>query len=105
MGEVHPNRRRHSGYLTSKSTKSAKAQAKCANCSGPHPENFSGCSKNPINIKNNKNKPTKNVWQERAAARKEKVSQQKPTFSEVVKGVQNNESPDAKAVMTQMAQR
>ncbi|GFS30944.1 nucleic-acid-binding protein from transposon X-element [Trichonephila inaurata madagascariensis] len=92
------------GHLTSECTKSAKAQAKCANCSGPHPANFSGCPKNPINTKNNKNKPTKNVWKERAAAHKEKVSQQKPTFSEVVKGTQNTESLDAKAVMTQMAQ-
>ncbi|GFV64381.1 probable RNA-directed DNA polymerase from transposon X-element [Trichonephila clavipes] len=59
------------GHLTSECTKSAKVPAKCANCSGPHPANFSGCPKNPINTKPNKNKPTKNVWQERAAARKE----------------------------------
>ncbi|GFS59849.1 nucleic-acid-binding protein from transposon X-element [Trichonephila inaurata madagascariensis] len=39
------------GHLTSECTKSAKAQAKCANCSGPHPANFSGCPKNPINTK------------------------------------------------------
>ncbi|GFY68371.1 nucleic-acid-binding protein from transposon X-element [Trichonephila inaurata madagascariensis] len=59
------------GHLTSECTKSAKAQAKCANCSGPHPANFSGCPKNPINTKNNKNKPTKNVWQsERLRAKK-----------------------------------
>ncbi|GFX57854.1 nucleic-acid-binding protein from transposon X-element [Trichonephila clavipes] len=37
------------GHLTSECTKSAKAPAKCANCSGPHPANFSGCPKNPIN--------------------------------------------------------
>ncbi|GFX47776.1 nucleic-acid-binding protein from transposon X-element [Trichonephila clavipes] len=39
------------GHLTSECTKSAKAPAKCANCSGPHPANFSGCPKNPINNK------------------------------------------------------
>ncbi|GFS38973.1 nucleic-acid-binding protein from transposon X-element [Trichonephila inaurata madagascariensis] len=91
------------GHLTSECTKSAKAQAKCANCSGPHPANFSGCPKNPINTKQQQNKPTKNVWQERAAARKEKQST-KPTFAEVVKRPQNNESLDAKEMMTQMAQ-
>ncbi|GFX28830.1 nucleic-acid-binding protein from transposon X-element [Trichonephila clavipes] len=52
------------GHLTSECTKSAKSPAKCANCSGPHPANFSGCPKNPINTKPNKTKPTRNVWQE-----------------------------------------
>ncbi|GFY74284.1 nucleic-acid-binding protein from transposon X-element [Trichonephila inaurata madagascariensis] len=33
------------GHLTFECTKSANAQAKCANCSGPHPANFSGCPK------------------------------------------------------------
>ncbi|GFU25242.1 uncharacterized protein K02A2.6 [Trichonephila clavipes] len=73
------------GHLTSECTKSAKTPAKCANCSGPHPANFSGCPKNPINTKSNKNKPTKNVWQERAAARKEIKKQPTPSFAEVVK--------------------
>ncbi|GFW38608.1 RNA-directed DNA polymerase from mobile element jockey [Trichonephila clavipes] len=59
------------GHLTSDCTKSAKAPAKCANCIGPHPANYSGCPRNPINTKTNKSKSTKNVWQERAAARKE----------------------------------
>ncbi|GFS59791.1 nucleic-acid-binding protein from transposon X-element [Trichonephila inaurata madagascariensis] len=91
------------GHLTSECTKSAKAPAKCANCRGPHPANFSGCPKNPINTKPNKNKPTKNVWQERAAASKENNIQPKPSFLEVVKGKQNK-SLDAKSVMSQMAQ-
>ncbi|GFU59787.1 probable RNA-directed DNA polymerase from transposon X-element [Trichonephila clavipes] len=64
------------GHLTSDCTKSAKAPAKCANCSGPHPANFSGCPRNPINTKTNKSKSTKNVWQERAAARKENKNSQ-----------------------------
>ncbi|GFT35171.1 nucleic-acid-binding protein from transposon X-element [Trichonephila clavipes] len=86
------------GHLTSECTKSAKAPAKCANCSGPHPANFSGCPKNPVNTK-----PTKNVWQEQAAARKQNKNQSKPSFAEIVKGTNNN-SLDAKEVMTQMAQ-
>ncbi|GFX64227.1 probable RNA-directed DNA polymerase from transposon X-element [Trichonephila clavipes] len=93
------------GHLTSECTKSAKAPAKCANCSGPHPANFSGCPKNPINTKPNKKKPTKNVWQERAAARKDNKKQPTtPSFAEVVKRGTNNNSLDAKEVMTQMAQ-
>ncbi|GFT18435.1 nucleic-acid-binding protein from transposon X-element [Trichonephila clavipes] len=93
------------GHLTSECTKSAKAPAKFANCSGPHPANFSGCPKNPINTKPNKTKPTKNVWQERAAARKENKKQPTaPSFAEVVKKGTNNNSLDAKEVMSQMAQ-
>ncbi|GFT55655.1 probable RNA-directed DNA polymerase from transposon X-element [Trichonephila clavipes] len=77
------------GHLTSDCTKSAKAPAKCANCSGPHPANFSGCPRNPINTKTNKSKSTKNVWQERAAARKEiKKQPTTPSFAEVVKKAQ-----------------
>ncbi|GFU76121.1 RNA-directed DNA polymerase from mobile element jockey [Trichonephila clavipes] len=93
------------GHLTSDCTKSAKAPAKCANCSGPHPANFSGCPRNPINTKTNKSKSTKNVWQERAAARKDNKKQPTtPSFAEVVKRGTNNNSLDAKEVMTQMAQ-
>ncbi|GFS85341.1 uncharacterized protein TNCV_75731 [Trichonephila clavipes] len=91
------------GHLTSECTKSAKAPAKCANCRGPHPENFSGCPKNPINTKTTKTKATKNVWQERAAARKQSQKQTKPSFAEIVKG-SNNNSLDAKEVITKMAQ-
>ncbi|GFX41523.1 nucleic-acid-binding protein from transposon X-element [Trichonephila clavipes] len=91
------------GHLTSECTKSAKAPAKCANCSGPHPANFSGCPKNPINTKSTKTKATKNVWQERAAARKQNSKQTKPSFAEIVKGSSNN-SLDAKEVITKMAQ-
>ncbi|GFY32010.1 RNA-directed DNA polymerase from mobile element jockey [Trichonephila clavipes] len=91
------------GHLTSECTKSAKAPAKCANCSGPHPANFSGCPKNPINTKTTKSKAAKNVWQERAAARKQNTNQSKPSFAEVVKGSKNN-SLAAKEVITKMAQ-
>ncbi|GFW84505.1 nucleic-acid-binding protein from transposon X-element [Trichonephila clavipes] len=92
------------GHLTSECTKSAKAPAMCANCSGPHPANFSGCPKNPINIKPKKNKPTKNAWQERAVALKKNKKQRTPSFAEVVKKGTNNNSLDAKEVMSQMAQ-
>ncbi|GFW83561.1 nucleic-acid-binding protein from transposon X-element [Trichonephila clavipes] len=34
-------------HLTSDCKKPNKAPAKCANCSGPHPANFSGCPQNP----------------------------------------------------------
>ncbi|GFV69347.1 nucleic-acid-binding protein from transposon X-element [Trichonephila clavipes] len=91
------------GHLTSECTKSAKAPAKCANCSGPHPANFSGLPQNPINTKTTKTKAAKNVWKERAAARKQNTNISKPSFAEVVKGSSNN-ALDAKEVMTKMAQ-
>ncbi|GFW54504.1 probable RNA-directed DNA polymerase from transposon X-element [Trichonephila clavipes] len=62
-----------------------------------------GCPKNPINTKTTKSKAAKNVWKERAAARKQNTNQSKPSFAEVVKGTKNN-SLDAKEVMTKMAQ-
>ncbi|GFX41714.1 RNA-directed DNA polymerase from mobile element jockey [Trichonephila clavipes] len=47
----------------------------------------------------------KNVWKERAAARKDNKKQPTtPSFAEVVKRGTNNNSLDAKEVMTQMAQ-
>ncbi|GFV16031.1 nucleic-acid-binding protein from transposon X-element [Trichonephila clavipes] len=57
--------------LTRDCTKTPDAPAKCANCGGPHPANFSGCEKNPKNLKSSK-PPTKNVWHERAKAFKGK---------------------------------
>ncbi|GFS63754.1 uncharacterized protein TNCV_1127921 [Trichonephila clavipes] len=97
------NPEKKGGHLTSECTKSANAPAKCANCSGPHPANFSGCPKNPINTKTTKTKASKNVWQEHAAARKQNTKQTKPSFAEIVKGSSNN-SLYAKEVMTKMAQ-
>ncbi|GFY62691.1 nucleic-acid-binding protein from transposon X-element [Trichonephila inaurata madagascariensis] len=38
-------------HLTAECKKSVKSPAKCANCGGPHPANFSGCPNNPINGK------------------------------------------------------
>ncbi|GFU38885.1 probable RNA-directed DNA polymerase from transposon X-element [Trichonephila clavipes] len=46
-------------HLTRDCTKKPDAPAKCANCGGPHPANFSGCEKNPKNLKPSK-PPTKN---------------------------------------------
>ncbi|GFX72062.1 nucleic-acid-binding protein from transposon X-element [Trichonephila clavipes] len=34
-------------HLTRDCTKKPDAPAKCTNCGGPHPANFSGCEKNP----------------------------------------------------------
>ncbi|GFW71216.1 hypothetical protein TNCV_536341 [Trichonephila clavipes] len=51
--------------------------------------------------KTQQEKTTKNVWQERAAARKENKKQPTPSFAEAVKGTKNN-SLDAKEVMAQM---
>ncbi|GFV89585.1 hypothetical protein TNCV_994171 [Trichonephila clavipes] len=58
---------------------------------------------NPINTKTTKTKAAKNVWKERAAARKQNTNISKPSFAEVVKGSSNN-ALDAKEVMTKMAQ-
>ncbi|GFV59450.1 nucleic-acid-binding protein from transposon X-element [Trichonephila clavipes] len=58
-------------HLTRDCTKKPDAPAKCANCGGPHPANFSGCEKNPKKLKPSK-PPTKNVWHERAKAFEEK---------------------------------
>ncbi|GFV20640.1 probable RNA-directed DNA polymerase from transposon X-element [Trichonephila clavipes] len=58
-------------HLARDCTKKPDAPAKCANCGGPHPANFSGCEKNPKTHKPSK-PPTKNVWHERAKAFEEK---------------------------------
>ncbi|GFY78278.1 nucleic-acid-binding protein from transposon X-element, partial [Trichonephila inaurata madagascariensis] len=46
-------------HLTADCKKSTKSPAKCANCGGPHPANFSGCPSNPVNRKQKK-QPNKN---------------------------------------------
>ncbi|GFY62887.1 RNA-directed DNA polymerase from mobile element jockey, partial [Trichonephila inaurata madagascariensis] len=67
-------------HLTAECKKSVKSPAKCANCGGPHPANFSGCPNNPINRKQHKDKPKNNIWTEKAKARAQKATpqQQKP---------------------------
>ncbi|GFU38261.1 nucleic-acid-binding protein from transposon X-element [Nephila pilipes] len=55
--------------------KTLKTPAKCALCGGPHPINFSGCSKNPINAKPVK-APTVNVWEERKKQQQTKMALQ-----------------------------
>ncbi|GFY31977.1 nucleic-acid-binding protein from transposon X-element [Trichonephila clavipes] len=52
-------------HLTADCKKSMKSPAKCANCGGPHPANFSGCPSNPVNKKQQKKQPNKNIWTER----------------------------------------
>ncbi|GFS73368.1 nucleic-acid-binding protein from transposon X-element [Trichonephila clavipes] len=44
-------------HLTRDCTKKPDAPAKCANCGGPHPANFSGCEKKPKNLKPSKPLP------------------------------------------------
>ncbi|GFY16047.1 nucleic-acid-binding protein from transposon X-element [Trichonephila clavipes] len=90
------------GHLTSECTKSAKAPAKCANCSGPHLQT-SRVAPKPNQHQNNKTKAAKNVWKERAAARKQNTNTLETFLAEVVKGSSNN-ALDAKEVMTKMAQ-
>ncbi|GFX80744.1 nucleic-acid-binding protein from transposon X-element [Trichonephila clavipes] len=46
-------------HLTADCKKSTKSPAKCANCGGTHPANFSGCPRNPINRKQQENQPNK----------------------------------------------
>ncbi|GFU59788.1 nucleic-acid-binding protein from transposon X-element [Trichonephila clavipes] len=92
------------GHLTSECTKSAKAPAKCANCSGPHPANFSGCPKKPHQHQNNKVKSDEKRLARACGCAQAKFKQSKHSFAaEVVKGSKNN-SLDAKEVMTKMAQ-
>ncbi|GFX44883.1 RNA-directed DNA polymerase from mobile element jockey [Trichonephila clavipes] len=72
------------GHLTSDCTKSAKAPAKCANCSGPHPANFSGMPQKSHQHKDKQVKIDEERLAERAAARKEiKKQPTTPSFAEV----------------------
>ncbi|GFY66801.1 nucleic-acid-binding protein from transposon X-element [Trichonephila inaurata madagascariensis] len=89
------------GHLTSECTKPAKAQAKCAIAGAP-PCKLLRMPQKSHQHKNN-NKTRRRSVGRAAAARREKQST-KPTFAEVVKRPQNNESLDAKEMMTQMAQ-
>ncbi|GFY43900.1 nucleic-acid-binding protein from transposon X-element [Trichonephila inaurata madagascariensis] len=93
-------------HLTADCKKSTKSPAKCANCGGPHPANFSGCPSNPVNRKQKK-QPNKNIWTEKARERAQKSTplQQKPSYAAAV--AKNTSSKintsDAKAIMQQMA--
>ncbi|GFY54113.1 nucleic-acid-binding protein from transposon X-element [Trichonephila inaurata madagascariensis] len=94
-------------HLTADCKKSTKSPAKCANCGGPHPANFSGCPSNPVNRKQQKKQPNKNIWTEKAKelAQKSTPLQQKPSYAAAV----GNNTPskintfDAKSIMQQMA--
>ncbi|GFT21903.1 nucleic-acid-binding protein from transposon X-element [Nephila pilipes] len=50
-----------------------KTPAKGTLCEGPHLENFSGCAKNPLNMKASKS-PTTNVWEERKKQLQNKIA-------------------------------
>ncbi|GFV38759.1 nucleic-acid-binding protein from transposon X-element [Trichonephila clavipes] len=77
------------GHLTAECKKSTKSPAKCVNCGGPHPANFSGCPSNPVNRKQNKDKPNNNIWTEKAKARAQKATphqqKQKPMLRQWLK--------------------
>ncbi|GFU32674.1 RNA-directed DNA polymerase from mobile element jockey [Trichonephila clavipes] len=90
-------------HLTSDCKKPNKAPAKCANCSGPHPANFSGCPQNPKNNANNnkKKQPMKNVWQEKPGARAQNSTPPQQLYSAAVKKNTNHDF-DVSQVMSQM---
>ncbi|GFT46815.1 nucleic-acid-binding protein from transposon X-element [Trichonephila clavipes] len=97
------------GHLTAECKKSTKSPAKCANCGGPHPANFSGCPNNPVNRKQQKNKPNNNIWTgEKAKARAQKATphqQQPKTYaSAVAQNKKDTNTFDANAIMEQMGQ-
>ncbi|GFU01175.1 nucleic-acid-binding protein from transposon X-element [Trichonephila clavipes] len=75
------------GHLTAECKKSTKSPAKCVNCGGPHPANFSGCPSNPVNRKQNKD--NNNIWTEKAKARAQKATphqqKQKPMLRQWLK--------------------
>ncbi|GFY47830.1 nucleic-acid-binding protein from transposon X-element [Trichonephila inaurata madagascariensis] len=97
-------------HLTAECKKSAKSPAKCANCGGPHPANFSGCPNNPINRKQQKDKPKNNIWTEKAKARAQKATPQQQKPQSYASAVAKNITPsskdntfDANSIMQQMA--
>ncbi|GFV84662.1 nucleic-acid-binding protein from transposon X-element [Trichonephila clavipes] len=94
-------------HLTADCKKSTKSPAKCANCGGPHPANFSGCPSNPINRKQQKKQPNKNIWTEKAKERTQKSTprQQKPSYASVTaQNTSTNNTFDADTIMQQMGQ-
>ncbi|GFS70244.1 nucleic-acid-binding protein from transposon X-element [Trichonephila clavipes] len=94
-------------HLTSDCKKSTKSPAKCANCGGLHPTNFLGCPSNPINRKQHKNQPNKNIWTEKSKERTQKSTsrQQKPSYASVTaQNTSTNNTFDANAIMQQMGQ-
>ncbi|GFT94705.1 nucleic-acid-binding protein from transposon X-element [Trichonephila clavipes] len=94
-------------HLTADCKKSMKSPAKCANCGGPHPANFSGCPNNPINRKQQKKQPNKNIWTEKAKERAQKSTprQQKPSYASVTaQNVSKTNTFDANSIMEQMGQ-
>ncbi|GFT43885.1 nucleic-acid-binding protein from transposon X-element [Trichonephila clavipes] len=94
-------------HITADCKKSMKSPAKCANCGGPHPANFSGCPSNPVNRKQQKIQPNKNIWTEKANERVQKSTtrQQKPSYVSVTaQNVSKTNTFDANSIMEQMGQ-
>ncbi|GFV45910.1 nucleic-acid-binding protein from transposon X-element [Trichonephila clavipes] len=91
------------GHLTSDCKKPNKTPAKCSNCSGPHPANFSGCPKTPKQYKQHEEKkqPMKNVWQEKPGARAQNSTPPQQLYSAAVKKNTKHDF-DVSQVMSQM---
>ncbi|GFV83518.1 nucleic-acid-binding protein from transposon X-element [Trichonephila clavipes] len=94
-------------HLTADCKKSMKSPAKCANCGGPHPPNFSGCPSNPVNRKQQKKQPNKNIWTEKAKERAQKSTprQQKPSYASITaQNISKTNTFDANSIMEHMGQ-
>ncbi|GFW83916.1 nucleic-acid-binding protein from transposon X-element [Trichonephila clavipes] len=94
-------------HLTADCKKSMKSPAKCANCGGPHPANFSGCPSNPVNRKQQKKQPNKNIWTEKDKERAQKSTprQQKPSYASVTaQNISKTNTFVANSIMEHMGQ-
>ncbi|GFX27694.1 nucleic-acid-binding protein from transposon X-element [Trichonephila clavipes] len=96
------------GHLTAECKKSTKSPAKCVNCGGPHPANFSGCPSNPVNRKQNKDKTQQqHLDGESQGARPEShttPTKTKTYASAVAQNKKETNTFDANLIMEQMGQ-
>ncbi|GFR26044.1 nucleic-acid-binding protein from transposon X-element [Trichonephila clavata] len=91
-------------HLTRDCKKNTDSPAKCANCDGSHPANYSGCPKNPKNLKPSK-PPAKNVWDERAKVlEKQKINKNENANKNEKKNTSvSPASSDTKILLDQMS--
>lgn len=76
-------------HLTKNCRKPPTEPAKCANCKGDHPANYSGCAKHPLNLPNPQ-PPKTNIWEER---RKSAQNVTSPPEKEQVSFLENSAFP------------
>ncbi|GFS50373.1 probable RNA-directed DNA polymerase from transposon X-element [Trichonephila clavipes] len=72
-----------------------------------NPANFSGCPSNPVNRKQQKKQPNKNIWTEKAKERAQKSTprQQKPSYASVTaQNISKTNTFDANSIMEHMGQ-